>query len=131
MVSTDPVSDMFTRIRNAIAVNKQSVDLPYSTLKEKVAKILVDNGFLKRVSIDERAGRKLLQIDINDHETNATISEISRLSKPGRRVYVKAADIPTVKRGRGIIIMTTSQGIMTGQEARTRGLGGELIGKVF
>ena len=131
MVSTDPVSDMFTRIRNAIAVNMQSVDLPYSGLKEQVARILVDNGFLKKVSIDEISGRKKLLIDINDEETNSTISEISRVSKPGRRVYVKAADIPTVKRGRGIVIITTSQGVMTGQEARARGLGGELIGEVY
>src|SRR4051812_16201571 len=128
MVSTDPISDMFTRIRNAIAVNKQTVNLPYSGIKEKVASILVENGFLRKVSIDEKAGRKLLQIEINDHETNSTISEISRESKPGRRVYVKAGDIPTVKNGRGILIITTSQGVMTGQEARKRGLGGELIG---
>lgn len=131
MVLTDPVSDMFTRIRNAIAINKQSVNLPYSGLKERVARILVENGFLKHVSVDETAGRKQLLIDINDIETNSTITEISRLSKPGRRVYVKAADIPTVKRGRGIVIITTSQGVMTGQEARSRGLGGELIGEVY
>src|SRR5438105_3234544 len=108
MTSTDPVSDMFTRLRNAIAVNKQTVRLPYSSLKENVARILVDNGFLKQVSVDEEAGRKTLQIDINDVLTSSTISEIARLSKPGRRMYVKAGDIPTIKRGRGIVILTTS-----------------------
>lgn len=131
MMSTDPLSDMFSRIRNAVAVNKNSVSLPHSKLKETVAKILVDNGFLKHVAIDEHSGRKTLQIDINDEMVSSTISEIARVSKPGRRVYVKASDIPTVKRGRGIVIITTSQGVMTGQEARTRGLGGELIGRVY
>ena len=131
MVSTDPVSDMFSRIRNAVAVNKTSVSLPHSKLKETVAQILVQNGFLKHVSVDDKTGYKKLLIDINDEASSSTISAISRVSKPGRRVYVKAADIPTVKRGRGIVILTTSQGVMTGQEARSRGLGGELIGEVY
>src|ERR1043165_2343261 len=131
MVSTDPLSDMFSRIRNAIAVNKQSLNLPHSKLKETVAKILVDNGFLKSVSVDAKDGRKSLKIDINDPTTNSTISEIARVSTPGRRVYVGAGEIPTVRHGRGIVIITTSQGVMTGQEARARGLGGELIGRVY
>jgi small subunit ribosomal protein S8 len=130
-MTTDPLSDMFSRIRNAIAVNKSSISLPHSKLREAVAQILVENGFLKRVAIDDKSGYKTLLIDINDQEVSSTISEISRVSKPGRRVYVKAGDIPTVKRGRGIVIITTSQGLMTGQEARTRGLGGELVGKVY
>ena len=131
MTSTDPLSDMFTRIRNAVAVSKPSVSLPHSQLKETVAKILVDNGFLKHVAVDEKGDFKKLLIDINDEDSSSTISEIARISKPGRRVYVKADDIPTIKRGRGIVIITTSQGVMTGQDARTRGLGGELIGRIY
>jgi small subunit ribosomal protein S8 len=131
MVTTDPIADMFTRIRNAAAINKTSISMPHSMLKETVARILVDNGFLKRAHVDEKDGRKTLNIEISDEGTSPTISEISRVSRPGRRVYAQAGDIPTVKHGRGIVIITTSQGVMTGTEARTRGLGGELIGEVY
>jgi small subunit ribosomal protein S8 len=122
---------MFTRIRNAVAVSKPNVSLPHSQLKETVAKILVDNGYLKHVAVDDETGFKKLLIDINDDDAVSTISEISRISTPGRRVYVKAGDIPTIKHGRGIVIISTSQGVMTGQDARTRGLGGELVGRVY
>jgi small subunit ribosomal protein S8 len=131
MVSTDPISDMFTRIRNAIAVNKRELSLPYSGIKETVAKILADNGFLKEVTIENGGLHKNLHIVINDEDTNSTITEIERLSRPGRRVYVGADKIPRVKRGRGIVIVSTSSGVMTGQEAKTKRLGGELIGQVY
>jgi small subunit ribosomal protein S8 len=131
MVSTDPISDMFTRIRNAAAVNKQAIDLPYSRIKETVAKILVDNGFLKNVSVDNEGIHKSLRIVINDEGNNSVITEISRVSRPGRRVYVSADKIPTVKRGRGIVIVSTSSGIMTGRDAKAKRLGGELIGQVY
>jgi small subunit ribosomal protein S8 len=130
MVSTDPIADMFTRIRNAIAVNKHEVSMPHSKIKEAVAKILADNGFLRSVSVSE-IGVKTLNITINEEDTNATITEIERLSRPGRRLYVGADKIPTVKRGRGIVIVSTSSGLMTGKEAKTKRLGGELIGQVY
>jgi small subunit ribosomal protein S8 len=131
MVSTDPISDMFTRIRNAIAVNKTVVGLPHSKIKETVAKILVENGFLKNVTVDSEGITKTLIIEINDEDTNSTITEIARLSRPGRRVYVSADEIPNVKRGRGIVILSTSSGVMTGHEAKTKHLGGELLGQVY
>lgn len=131
MVSTDPISDMFTRIRNAIAVNKSVIEMPHSRIKETVAKILADNGFLKEASVDGKGTAKTLRILINEEQTSATITEIARLSRPGRRVYVSADDIPTVKRGRGIVIVSTSHGVMTGQQARAKHLGGELIGQVY
>lgn len=131
MVSTDPISDMFTRIRNAILVNKSSVILPHSKSKETVARILVENGFLNSVSVKENGYRKKLQITIFSEGANSTISEISRLSTPGRRMYVKTDKIPKVKRGRGIVIISTSKGVMTGEEATAKRLGGELIGKVY
>jgi small subunit ribosomal protein S8 len=130
MVSTDPISDMFTRIRNAIAVNKHAVTMPHSKIKEAVAKILADNGFLDKVEVGEE-GFKTLTITINSEDANATITEIERLSKPGRRLYVRADKIPTVKRGRGIVIVSTSSGVMTGKEAKAKRLGGELIGQVY
>lgn len=131
MNSTDPIADMLTRIRNAAAVKKQVVVLPHSKLKETVAKILVDNGFLKKVSTSEEGSRKWLEININSEGANAAITEIDRLSKPGRRIYVSSDDIPTVKRGRGIVVISTSRGIMSGQEARSQRLGGELICRVY
>jgi small subunit ribosomal protein S8 len=130
MVSTDPISDMFTRIRNAIAVNKHEVVMPHSKIKEAVAKILASNGFLEDVSVSGN-GIKTLNIKINSENANATITEIARLSKPGRRMYTSADKIPTVKRGRGIVIVSTSAGVMTGKEAKTKRLGGELIGQVY
>lgn len=131
MVSTDPIADMFSRIRNAILVNSSTVSLPHSKIKQTVAKILVDNGFLDDVSVKENGFRKKLEIRISPEGANSTISEIKRLSTPGRRLYVKTDKIPTVKRGRGIVIVSTSHGIMTGQEAKAKGLGGELIGEVY
>jgi small subunit ribosomal protein S8 len=131
MVSTDPISDMFTRIRNAIAVNKTVVEMPHSNIKETVAKILATNGFLADVKTSGKAPTKTLQITINSEDANATITEIERLSKPGRRLYVSADKIPTIKRGRGIVIVSTSSGVMTGHEAKAKRLGGELIGQVY
>ncbi|MBA3757746.1 30S ribosomal protein S8 [Candidatus Saccharibacteria bacterium] len=131
MVSTDPISDMFTRIRNAIMVNKAEIILPHSNVKETVAKILVDSGFLMSLSVQVDNHRKSLQISINPEGSNASITEIARLSTPGRRLYVKSDKIPVVKRGRGIVIVSTSQGVMTGTDAMTKRLGGELIAKVY
>lgn len=131
-VSTDPIADMLSRIRNAIMVNKHEVSMPHSKVKETVAKILADNGFVSSVSAsNDKFGRKELTITINPEGTSATITEISRLSTPGRRLYVKSKEIPSVKRGRGIIVISTSKGMMTGDQARTKQLGGELICKVY
>lgn len=131
MVSTDPIADMFSRIRNAAAVNMSQISLPHSTVKENVARILVENGFLKKVEVVEGKPQKTMSVIINDESSPSVITEISRLSKPGRRVYVKATDIPVVKRGRGIVIVSTSQGVMSGQQAKDKHLGGELIGEIY
>jgi small subunit ribosomal protein S8 len=130
-VSTDPIADMLSRIRNAVAVNKAEVSMPHSNVKETVAKILADNGFLNSVKIEEQNGRKYLSITINDEDESAKITEVSRLSRPGRRLYVKSAAIPTVKRGRGLVVISTSRGIMTGKQAANQKLGGELICEVY
>ncbi len=129
--TTDPISDMLARIRNAIAVNQSQISLPYSKVKETVAQILVNSGFLNKVGVDGEGPSKRLVITIHPEGSNAAITEISRVSKPGRRVYAKAAEIPMVKRGRGVIVISTSKGMMTGQEAKAQSLGGELICKVY
>lgn len=132
MASTDPIADMLTRIRNAIAVNKHEVSMPHSNQKEAVAKILKDSGFVDNVTVDgDKPGFKTLRIVISGEGTNARITEIARLSTPGRRMYSSADKIPKVKHGRGIVVISTSKGVMTGDEAKRKSLGGELICKVY
>lgn len=129
--STDPIADMLTRIRNAILVRKSEVSLPHSNIKESVARLLKDSNFIDDVSVKDAAVGKTLTVRINSEDSNARITEIVRLSKPGRRYYVNVKEIPVVKRGRGIVILSTSKGLMTGNEAKTQKVGGELICKVY
>lgn len=131
ITSTDPIADMLSRIRNAIAVRKSEISLPHSKVKESVARLLKDSNFVSDVKVSDAPVGKTLVITINDEAENARISEIVRLSKPGRRFYVAAKDIPVVKRGRGLVIVSTSKGMMTGDEAKRQRVGGELICKVY
>jgi small subunit ribosomal protein S8 len=129
--TTDPIADMLTRIRNAINVGKSEISLPHSNIKEHVARSLQANGFLSSVSVTDLSVGKQLHIIINGEDENARITEIKRLSKPGRRSYSSAKEMPSVKRGRGVVIVSTSKGLMTGEEAKKAGLGGELIASVY
>jgi small subunit ribosomal protein S8 len=122
---------MLTRIRNAIAVRKNQISLPHSTLKESVARLLKESNFLSDIKVADATVGKTLIVTINDEHENARITEIVRMSKPGRRFYVAAKDIPTVKRGRGVVIVSTSKGLMTGDEAKKQRVGGEIICKVY
>ena len=131
VTTTDPIADMLTRIRNAIAVGKNEISLPHSNAKEAVAISLRNNGFLHDVTVKELGVGKLLAIVINLDGENALITEIKRLSKPGRRSYTNAREIPVIKRGRGVLIISTSKGLMTGSEAKAKGVGGELICQVY
>jgi small subunit ribosomal protein S8 len=129
--STDPIADMLTRIRNAIMVRKNEVTLPHSKIKESVAQLLKESNFIDGVYVgDEKIG-KTMTVKINNEDSSARITEIVRLSKPGRRHYVNAKEIPTVKRGRGLVIISTSKGMMTGDRAKQEKVGGELICKVY
>lgn len=130
-VSTDPIADMLSRIRNAIAVRKTEVVMPHSKAKQAVAELLKDNGFIDGVSVSDATIGKSLHVTINAPDQNARITEIVRLSTPGRRHYSSAKEIPTVKSGRGLVIVSTSKGVMTGSQAKTAGVGGELICKVY
>lgn len=129
--STDPIADMLTRIRNAINVRKYEVSLPHSNVKEAVANLLKESRFIDAVSVEDARVGKTLVIRIAADSSNARITEIQRLSKPGRRYYAKAAEIPAVKQGRGIVIVSTSKGMMTGDQAKAAKIGGELICKVY
>ena len=130
--STDPIADMLTRIRNAAAVSKREVVLPYSKMKETVANVLASANFVDRVEVSQsETGFKQLKVVINQEDTNSRITSIERISKPGRRVYVGSEGIPTVRQGRGVVVVSTSRGVMTGRQARKEKLGGELICKVY
>lgn len=129
--STDPIADMLTRIRNAINVGKNEVRLPSSKLKLVVAKQLQKSGYLHDVKVEKAEPRDEIIITINEVGKNPTITEIARVSKPGRRVYAGAGEIPKVKSGRGVMLVSTSKGVMTGAEAIKNRLGGELICKVY
>lgn len=129
--STDPIADLLTRIRNAISVGKNEVRVPASKIKLAVAEQLVKNGYLTAAKIEKAEPRDILVVTINADGANPTITEVDRISKPGRRVYAKVEDIPVIMSGRGLVIISTSKGIMTGREAAKQHLGGELICKVY
>lgn len=129
--STDPIADLLTRIRNAAMVGKTEVRVPTSKLKKVVAEQLKKNKYLTDVKIEQGKPRDTLVITINKPGENCNINEITRLSKPGRRVYVKSEDIPRVKSGRGLVLISTSKGVITGGEAVKQRLGGELLLKVY
>lgn len=128
MVSTDPISDMLTRIRNAIAVHKTEVAMPHSKAKEAVVEILKQQKYITNFNVSEDGFRKTLTVELPEIQT---INDISRVSKPGRRVYAKVSEIPQVKQGRGIVILSTSQGVMVGTEAKNKKLGGEILCQVY
>lgn len=131
MQSTDPIADMLTRIRNAILVGKNDVRVPASKLKIVVAENLKKAGYLADIKVEKATPRDEIVITIAEAGKNPVITEIARVSKPGRRVYARASDIPKVKSGRGVMLVSTSKGVMTGAEAIKAKLGGELICKVY
>lgn len=130
MVS-DPISDMLTRIRNNVATGKSQVAMPYSKIKEAIANILRDQQFVAGVEVSGEGVTKMLTINFHTDMQPGPITSLVRVSKPGRRVYSAAQDIPKVLGGRGIVIVSTSKGLMTDYQARKAGLGGELICKVW
>lgn len=129
--TSDPVADLITRIRNAIAVGKNEIRVPTSKLKLAVAEKLQKIHYLEKVEIEEAQPRNILHIVINKAGENAAINEISKVSTPGRRIYAGVSEIPKVKSGRGTVLVSTSKGIMTGQEAVKNKLGGEVLVKVW
>ena len=129
--STDQIADLITRIRNAVMVGKNEILVPTSKLKLAVTEVLAKNGYLADYEVTEAKPRGVLRITINQPGANAKINEITKVSKPGRRVYSAAADLPVVKSGRGMVIVSTSKGLMTGREAKKNQLGGEILVKVW
>ena len=133
MSMTDPVADLLTRIRNAQRAGLEELVLPASKLKQKVAEVLRDEGFVREVTYAKGDGPQgTLKVVLKyDEEKRPAISEIRRQSKPGLRRYVKHTDIPKVMNGLGIAILSTSKGVLVDHEARKQHLGGELIATVW
>lgn len=129
--STDQVADLITRIRNAIMVGKNEILVPTSKLKVGVVDVLAKNGYIANYEVMDGKPRGILKVTIFETGTNAKINEISKVSKPGRRVYSSADDLPVVKSGRGMVVVSTSKGLMTGREAKKNRLGGEVLIKVW
>ncbi|SFD40188.1 30S ribosomal protein S8 [Pseudoalteromonas denitrificans] len=125
----DPISDMFTRIRNGQTAKKVSVTMPTSKLKVAVAKVLKDEGFITEFSVNSELKAELT-VELKYFEGKAVIETIKRVSRPGLRIYKKRGDLPQVMGGLGIAIVSTSQGLMTDRTARSAGIGGEIIGFV-
>jgi small subunit ribosomal protein S8 len=125
---TDPIADMLSRIRNAITAGHKTTRIPSSGFKVELARILKEQGYVSDWKITEDSGRKTISVDLAyTSNKESVIKEIKRISKPSRRVYVNRTEIPRVKGGLGICVLSTSKGIMTGSEARSQGIGGELI----
>jgi small subunit ribosomal protein S8 len=129
---TDPIADMLTRIRNANTALHDAVEMPGSTLKAAVASVLKEQGYITDFELKEgRVGTDLVVKLKYSRDRRRVISGIQRISKPGRRVYVDQTTIPRVLGGMGIAVLSTSQGVITGHEARRRGIGGEVICSVW
>ena len=124
---TDPIADLLTRIRNGQKANKVSVSMPASRLKLAVAKVLEAEGYVLGVSTEDREGKSLITVDLKQFNGKPVIERIDRASRPGLRVYKRSRDLPVVQGGLGIAIVSTSNGVMTDREARSKGLGGEIL----
>ncbi len=137
MSVSDPIADMLTRIRNAVMIGQVTVAMPSSKIKVGIANILKEEGYLEKVEVidGERPNQPVLRVQVKyvgkRRERQSVITGLERISRPGRRVYTKKRDIPWVLSGIGIAILSTPKGVMTGQKARSLGVGGELLCKVW
>ena len=127
MSMSDPIADMLTRIRNAQMVDKPSVSMPASKLKVAIAQVLKDEGYVDGFSVSAADGKPQLQIVLKYYAGKPVIEHIERVSRPGLRVYKGRHDIPNVKNGLGVAIVTTPKGVMTDRKARQVGIGGEVL----
>ena len=127
---TDPIADMLSHIRNALLVRKETVTLGHSKVKEAIAVIFKKYGFIADYQV-KGDNIKLLEMILFSEDAPSKVTALQRVSKPGRRVYVSRDDIPVVMSGRGLVVMSTSRGIMAGHEAYSQNIGGELICKVW
>ncbi len=130
MTMQDPISDLLTRMRNAQMAGHESVDVPNSKIKRSILQVLLDEGFINGFESDD-AAKSTLHIDLKYHDGTAVIEEIKRVSRPGLRIYKECADLPQVRGGLGIAVVSTNKGVMTDKKARAAGVGGEVLCTVF
>ncbi|HHT86120.1 MAG TPA: 30S ribosomal protein S8 [Clostridiales bacterium] len=131
MVTTDPIADMLTRIRNALVARHEEVSIPFSNLKQSIAQILLDEGYIKDFKLVEEGSIKNIVIKLKYANRTPVISGLKRISKPGLRVYARKDKIPKVLNGLGIAIISTSRGIMTDRQARHSAIGGEVLAYIW
>ena len=132
MLTTDPIADMLTRIRNALIAKHESVDVPLSVIKKSIADILVEEGYIRGYEIREGDVEKMIHISLKyGPNRQRIITGLRRISKPGIRVYARKDQLPRVLNGLGIAIISTSRGVMTDREARKVGVGGEVLAYVW
>ena len=129
--STDPIADLLTRIRNAALVGKNEIRVPSSKLKEVVAKELVKANYIESVKVESAKPRDILVVKIAKDGEAARFNELTRMSKPGRRMYVGVEEIPRIKSGRGMVLLSASKGVMNGVEAKKQRVGGVLLLNVW
>ena len=130
-MTSDPIADMLTRVRNAIQARHPKVDVPASKLKTEIARILKEEGFIANYKVAEEGAKRTIKIYLKYANNSPVISAIERVSRPGCRVYVGQTDIPRVLGGLGINILTTPRGVMTGRQARREGVCGEILCEVW
>ena len=131
MSMQDPLSDMLTRIRNAQLAGKTAVEMPGSKLKAAVAKVLMDEGYVSDFALSDKSGKARLSIELKYFQGKPVIAEIDRVSRPGLRRYSAKDELPSVRAGLGVAIVSTSRGVMTDRAARAAGVGGEVLCTVF
>ncbi len=132
MSMSDPIADLLARVRNALSARHEKTDIPSSRFKVELARILKDEGYIKNFKVMDDRGGSLLRLYLKYDETgNPVIHGLTRTSKPGRRLYRRKGELPDVLGGLGISIVSTSQGLLTGHDARRRGLGGEVVCTVW
>lgn len=129
---SDPIADMLTRIRNGQSAQHQKVEIPGSRLKIELARILKEEGYVANYRVADHANKKVLKVYLKYRaDRKPVITRLTRVSKPSRRVYVDRRNVPLVIGGMGVAVLTTSKGVMTGKEAREKGLGGEVLCTVY
>lgn len=128
---TDPIADMITRIKNAFLANKSSVSLPHSKLKEALAKILEAEGYITGFAVKPTVPQKTIELELKYIGKIPAITDVKRVSKPGRRVYTPVKKIPKALGGYGVTIVSTSKGVLTGSQAKKIGVGGELLCQIW
>ena len=131
MVTTDPIADMLTRIRNANQQKHETVSIPYSNLKNDLANILKNEGFVTDFVVNEEGNHKNIVISLKYKGNERVITGLKRVSKPGLRQYAKVNELPKVLNGLGIVVLSTSQGLMTDKEARAKNIGGEVLAYIW